>query len=115
MVYRSNMVDRSNMVGVVSGSMDCMVCRSSVVGVVSGSMDCMVYGGNVAISRGGMRSMVNRGVMSRGVVIHVSVMVRHMVRGMCRGDIGRFLQVNVVIKVIKVVTILKVLLVIKAY
>ena len=102
-VYRSNMVNRSNMVGVVSGS-----------------MDCMVYGSSVAISRGGMRSMVNRGVVSgsvvsRGVMIHISVVVRHMVRGMGRGDIGRFLQVNVVIKVIKVVTILKVLLVIKAY
>ena len=56
-----------------------------------------------------------RSTKGRGVVIHISVVVRHMVRGMCRGDIGRFLQVNVVIKVNKIVTILKVLLVIKAY
>ena len=69
-------------------------------GVVSRSMDCMVYGSSVAISRSGMRSVVNRGVVgrsmvSRGVVIHISMVVRHMVRGMCRSDIGRFLQVNV--------------------
>ena len=108
MVYRGNMVGRSNMVGVA-------ISGSGMRGVVSGSMDCMVYRSSVAISRGGMRSMVNRGVVSRsvvsrGVVIHISVVVRHMVRGMGRGDIGRFLKVNVVIKVIKVVTILQVLL-----
>ena len=108
MVYRGNMVGRSNMVGVA-------ISGSGMRGVVSGSMDCMVYGGSVAISRGGMRSMVNRGVVSRsvvsrGVVIHISVVVRHMVRGMGRGDIGRFLKVNVVIKIINVVTILQVLL-----
>ena len=113
MVYRSNVVGRGNMVGVA-------ISGSGMRGMVSGSMDCMVYGSSVAISRSGMRSVVNRGVVSgsvvsRGVVVHISVVVRHMVRGMCRGDIGRFLQVNVVIKVNKIITILKVLLVIKAY
>merc|ERR1719464_2024427 len=63
-------------------------------GVVSRSMDCMVYGSSVAISRGGMRSVVSRSVVSRGVVIHISMVVRHMVRGMCRGDIGRFVVVG---------------------
>merc|ERR1712051_875067 len=97
MVYRSNMVGRSNMVSVA-------ISGSGMRSVVSGSMDSMVYGSSVAISRGGMRSMVNRGmvsgsVVSRGVMIHISVVVRHMVRGMCRGDVGRFLQVNVVIEV----------------
>ena len=106
MVNRGNMVGRSNMVGVA-------ISGSGMRGVVSRSMDCMVYGGSVAISRGsmggvvshGVRSMVNRGVVSgsvvsRGVVIHISMVVRHMVRGMCRGDIGRLLQVNMVVKVI---------------
>ena len=98
MVNRTNMVGRSNMVGVA-------ISGSGMRGVVSGSMDCMMYGSSVAISRSGMRSMVNRGVVSgsmvsrsvvsRGVVIHISMVVRHMVRGMCRSDIGRFLQVNV--------------------
>ena len=60
------------------------------------------------------RGVVNRGVVCRGVVIHISVVVRHMVRGVCRGDISRLLQVNMVVKVIKIVTILKALVVILA-
>merc|ERR1719491_1504015 len=59
----------------------------------------MVYGGVGGVVSHGMRSMVNRGVVSgsvvsRGVVIHISMVVRHMVRGMCRGDIGRLVMVG---------------------
>merc|ERR1719491_2150897 len=105
MVCKGSMVNRSNMVG--RSMVGVAISGSGMRGVVSRSMDCMVYRGSVTISRGGMGGvvshgmggMVNRGVVSgsvvsRGVVIHISMVVRHMVRGVCRGDIGRLVMVG---------------------
>ena len=72
--------------------MDCVMDRSN--GMMNRGSRLVVVGGGRVVGMaivGGRCRMVD--CVSRGMMVHISVMIRHMVRCMmCRGNIGWLLQ-----------------------